>query len=298
MKKRRSRRISVLLIPDDNAEPYNFRLSWPWAKVFMGIGIVLVLHIILGGIFYWKYFRVYGENKELERSNSRLLEDNKRVYQLSAELDRMSKEQAKILSLLGVDVDPQAKGGVSLSALLPNSQALAAAKIETPAPMPEVANEPVKEVVMPVSGFTVRRREKDERYAANMPTLLPVEGVLTTAFTRSKEFPFRSHPGIDIAGKRGSVVLAAGDGQVVFADWTYVLGNLIILHHGDNVFSYYGHNDRLLAHDRAFVEKGEPIALLGNSGLSSGPHLHFEIWKDGVAVDPRQILLAFRSNSK
>jgi murein DD-endopeptidase MepM/ murein hydrolase activator NlpD len=94
------------------------------------------------------------------------------------------------------------------------------------------------------------------------------------------------------------VVLAAGAGQIVFANWTYVWGNLIIIHHGDNVFSYYGHNDRLLAHDRAFVEKGEPIALLGNSGLSSGPHLHFEIWKDGVAIDPRQILLAFRSNSK
>jgi murein DD-endopeptidase MepM/ murein hydrolase activator NlpD len=296
MKKRRARRISVLLIPDDNAEPYNFRLSWPVAKVLIGVGLFLSLHIVAGGIFYWKYFRVAAENKELERSNTRLLEDNKRVYQLSAELDRMSKDQAKILSLLGVD--PQAKGGVSLSTVIPNHQPMMAAKVEALSPASEIASEPVKEVAMPASGFTVRRRENDIRYAANMPTLLPVEGVLTTEFSRSKEFPFRSHPGIDIAGKRGSVVLAAGDGQVVFANWTYVWGNLIIIHHGDNVFSYYGHNDRLLAHDRTFVKKGEPIALLGNSGQSSGPHLHFEIWKDGVAIDPRQILLAFRVNSK
>jgi murein DD-endopeptidase MepM/ murein hydrolase activator NlpD len=137
-------------------------------------------------------------------------------------------------------------------------------------------------------------------YAASLPTLLPVEGFLTTEFSASKWTPpfFRSHPGIDIAAKSGSVVLAAGDGQVVFANWTHDLGNLVIIHHGDDVFSYYGHNERLLAHDKMFVKKSEPIALLGNSGKSSGPHLHFEIWKDGVAIDPRQILLAFRAISK
>jgi murein DD-endopeptidase MepM/ murein hydrolase activator NlpD len=299
MKKKRTRRISVLLIPDDNAEPYNFRVSWLLAKVLIAIGVVLALHIVSGGVFYWKYFRVSAENNELERSNTQLLEDNKRVYQLSAELERMSKEQAKILSLLGVD--PQARGG--LSAILPNNldtQPMVTAKVNASLTSAEIANdsEGVKEAAIPSSSFTIRRRDKDSRFAANMPTLLPVEGVLTTEFSRSKEFPFRSHPGIDIAGKRGSVVLAAGDGQVVFANWTYVWGNLVIIHHGDNMFSYYGHNDRLLVHDRTFVKRGEPIALLGSSGQSSGPHLHFEVWKDGVAIDPRQILLAFRANSK
>ncbi|MDZ7361260.1 MAG: M23 family metallopeptidase [candidate division KSB1 bacterium] len=300
MKKKRARRISVLLIPDDNAEPYNFRVSWLLAKVLIALGIVLALHMVLGGVFYWKYYRISAENNELERSNTQLLEDNKRVYQLSAELERMSKEQAKILSLLGVD--PQARGG--MSAILPNNldnnQPMVTAKINPSMSGAEIAtgSESVKEATMPSSGFTIRRRDNDSRFAANMPTLLPVEGVLTTEFSRSKEFPFRSHPGIDIAGKRGSVVLAAGDGQVVFANWTYVWGNLVIIHHGDNMFSYYGHNDRLLVHDRTFVKRGEPIALLGSSGQSSGPHLHFEVWKDGVAIDPRQILLAFRANSK
>lgn len=296
MKKKRSRRISVLLIPDDNAEPYNFRLSWPLAKLLIGVAIVLTIHVVLGAVFYWRYFQVHAENKELERSNSQLLEDNKRVYQLSAEMDRMSKEQAKLLSLLGVD--PNAKGGLSLGSVLSGNTAMMATKIDVPAATSLSNREPAKPVFVPSSAFTARRRENDSRYAKNMPTLLPVEGVITTEFSRSKDFPFRSHPGIDIAGKRGSVVLAAGDGQVVFANWTYVWGNLVIIHHGDNIFSYYGHNDRLLANDRAFVKKGDPVALLGNSGVSSGPHLHFEVWQDGVAIDPRQILLAFRANSK
>jgi len=298
-KKRRARRISVLLIPDDNAEPYNFRVSWAFAKALIGIGIVLAIHIILGGFAYWKFFSVRSENTELERSNEKLLEDNKRVYQLSAELERMSKEQEKILNLLGVD--PRAKGGgVSLSSILPtNGKNLPAITEQVNiAPRAEAANAPLKEAVVPSSSFTIRRRENDAQFPANMPTLLPVEGVVTTEFTRNKEFPFRTHPGIDIAGKRGSVILAAGAGQVVLAHWTYVWGNLIIVHHGNNVFTYYGHNDRLLVHDRAFVKKGDPIALLGNSGISSGPHLHFEVWKNGMAIDPREIILAFRGNSK
>jgi murein DD-endopeptidase MepM/ murein hydrolase activator NlpD len=294
MKKKRQRRISVLLIPDDNAEPYNFRLSWPLAKLLIGVGVVLALHIVLGGLAYWKYFHVSAENGELESSNTRLLDDNKRVYQLQAQLEDMSKEQAKILSLLGVDA--QAKGG-SLSAMLPATPPTIAASVE-PAPAPAITREPAKEAI-PSGGFLIRRRTDHAGYAPNLPTLLPVEGFLTTEFSPSRWVPpFRSHPGIDIAAKSGSVVLAAGDGQVVFANWTNDLGNLVIIYHGDNIFSYYGHNERLLAHDKMFVKKGEPIALLGNSGKSSGPHLHFEVWKDGAAIDPRRILLAFRENFK
>jgi murein DD-endopeptidase MepM/ murein hydrolase activator NlpD len=293
VKKKRQRRVSVLLIPDDNAEPHSFRLSWPFAKLLIVIGAVLVLHIIGGGIAYWKFFQVRGENGELERSNTRLLEDNKRVYQLAAQLEEMSKEQSKILSLLGVDAN--AHGG-NLNLVVPEPPPFMASKVNTQPP--SVSNESMHEFSGPTGGFMIRRRAEHSKYPRNLPTMLPVEGFLTTEFSRSQWYPFRSHPGIDIAAKRGSVVMAAGDGQVVFANWTYDLGNLIIIHHGDNIFSYYGHNERILVSEKAFVKKGETIALLGNSGKSSGPHLHFEIWKDGVAIDPRQVLLAFHANSK
>lgn len=281
-----------MLIPDDNAEPRSFRFSWLLAKLLLVIGTVLALHIFGGGIAYWKYYRLSEENSELERSNNRLLEDNKRVYQLSAQLEEMSKEQSKILSLLGVDAN--AHGG-DLALMLPASQPFVAARNSLQPP--DISyDESIKELT-PSGGFMIRRRVEHAKYPRNLPTMLPVEGFLTTEFTRSR-YPLRSHPGIDIAAKRGSVVFAAGEGKVVFANWTYDLGNLIIIHHGDDVFSYYGHNERILVSEKAFVKKGEPIALLGSSGKSSGPHLHFEIWKDGVAIDPRQILLAFRASSK
>jgi murein DD-endopeptidase MepM/ murein hydrolase activator NlpD len=71
------------------------------------------------------------------------------------------------------------------------------------------------------------------------------------------------------------------------------LGNLVIIYHKNGYFTYYGHNQRLLINRNSVVKKGSTIALVGNSGISSAPHLHFEIWKDGIPLDPKDYLLAY-----
>jgi murein DD-endopeptidase MepM/ murein hydrolase activator NlpD len=87
-------------------------------------------------------------------------------------------------------------------------------------------------------------------------------------------------------------VVAAADGYVVFSGWTYQDGQVLILSHSGGFLTYYKHNQSLLKSANIFVRRGEPIALLGNSGrTSSGPHLHFEVWKDGAPVDPARYLL-------
>lgn len=101
------------------------------------------------------------------------------------------------------------------------------------------------------------------------------------------------HMGVDIAAPRGSFVRAAGDGTVIFSGWTEDLGNLIILYHGNGFFTYYGHNQRLLKLRNSYVRKADVIAMVGSSGASSAPHLHFEIWKDGLPLDPKEYILAF-----
>ncbi len=96
----------------------------------------------------------------------------------------------------------------------------------------------------------------------------------------------RKHYGIDIAVPIGEPILASASGQIVFAGWTTEFGNLIVIYHNNEYFTYYGHNELILVNAYDKVERGDVIATSGNSGISSGPHLHFEIWKDGVAVDP------------
>lgn len=293
MRKKRERRISVLLIPDDNAEPYSFRLSWTTAKILMVIAGVLVLHMIGGGIGYWQYAKVSRENSELERSNTRLLEDNKRVYRLAALLEEMDKDQGKIMSLLGVENRNGQRGNVKMS--MASGGANAEAEMEPASP--EMTLQPSEGETAPAlrGNFLRSAQSANAKVPPHWPSLLPVEGYLSREFSRNPWFPFEEHPGIDIAGKQGSVVMAAGDGYVMYAGWHLELGNTVILYHGDGLFSLYGHNDRLMAREREYVRRGAAIALLGNSGRSSGPHLHFEIWQDGKAMDPRQYVLAFRS---
>jgi murein DD-endopeptidase MepM/ murein hydrolase activator NlpD len=114
-----------------------------------------------------------------------------------------------------------------------------------------------------------------------------VSGIITQRFD-----PERMHFGVDYASKLGTPVYAAGDGYVVFSGWTHDDGNMLIISHAEGFLTVYKHNQSLLTPAHETVERGEPIGLLGSSGqTSTGPHLHFEVWKDGVPVDPEQFVL-------
>ncbi len=125
-------------------------------------------------------------------------------------------------------------------------------------------------------------------YIENIPSMMPVEGILTQKMVRHTGSWQKNHYGIDIAVAEGTPVLAAASGQVVFSGWTPDLGNLIVLYHGDDYFTYYGHNQLILVDRYQVIKRGYAIANAGDTGMSTGPHLHFEIWKDGEAVDPLQ----------
>jgi murein DD-endopeptidase MepM/ murein hydrolase activator NlpD len=90
------------------------------------------------------------------------------------------------------------------------------------------------------------------------------------------------------------LIIAAADGNVVFSGWTYNDGYVVIMSHTSGFMSLYKHNQTILKSAGSFVRRGEPIATLGTSGTtSSGPHLHFEIWKDGIPVDPSTYMINY-----
>lgn len=295
MKKNRTRRLSVLLIPDDNAEPYSFRLNLRIVRLLVILGLVLVVHIIMGGYAYYRWYKTTQNNLTLIESNKRLLEDNKRIYLLDARFEDIKRQHEKVLRALGVDAVKQVE---SADFAMP---ANGAPSYDLPADAPQ-REENVslnRDLITAKSSFIARRNSRLHEYTPNLPTFLPVEGYLTADFEPNNWLAGRKHPGIDIAARRGRVIVAAGAGMVVFAGWTSRYGNIVIINHGDNIISYYAHNSKLLVRDRSFVRKGEPIALLGSSGTTStGPHLHFEIWRDGVPVNPREFLFAFHNDER
>lgn len=114
----------------------------------------------------------------------------------------------------------------------------------------------------------------------------PVEGIVINGFNLAEQ-----HFGIDIAANNEAMVMAVLDGTVVFSDWTAETGHTIALQHSRNFISVYKHNSQLLKSLGSYVKAGEAIAVSGGTGeLSSGPHLHFELWHNGTPVNPEQYM--------
>ena len=120
-----------------------------------------------------------------------------------------------------------------------------------------------------------------------LPALPPVDGRPSRGFDAT-----RGHFALDLAATAGSSVRAFGDGYVVFADWTHDGGHTIAVQHAGGYLTVYKHNQRLLRRVGERVRARETIALSGNTGeITTGPHLHFEVWRDGLAQDPQALLL-------
>ena len=104
--------------------------------------------------------------------------------------------------------------------------------------------------------------------------------------------PEKKHLGLDIMAAKNTPIMAIMDGYVFTSDWTLETGNTIGIQHANNLISFYKHNSALLKKTGSFVKAGEAVAIIGNSGtLSSGPHLHFELWYNGKAVDPANYII-------
>jgi murein DD-endopeptidase MepM/ murein hydrolase activator NlpD len=126
----------------------------------------------------------------------------------------------------------------------------------------------------------------------------PVAGTVSSAFGPRPD-PLgggeRFHKGVDIAAPAGSPVRAMALGKVVFSGWAEGYGNLVTLNHGDGVTTRYAHNGANLVSTGERVRAGQEIALVGTSGRSTGPHLHFEVLREGQPIDPQPFLLGGRS---
>ena len=94
------------------------------------------------------------------------------------------------------------------------------------------------------------------------------------------------HSGIDIGVDYGTPIHAADSGTVIYAGWIDGYGNTVIIDHGNNITTLYGHNSSLAVSDGQSVSKGTVIAYAGSTGNSTGPHCHFEVQVGGSAVDP------------
>jgi murein DD-endopeptidase MepM/ murein hydrolase activator NlpD len=132
------------------------------------------------------------------------------------------------------------------------------------------------------SNLSLQQNAKRLPSIANIHFFTPLRGLITNKFNSKTD-----HLAVDIVGKQNARISNVLDGTVIFAGWTMDTGYSIFIQHENNIISVYKHNAELLKTVGDKVKSGDVIAIMGNSGeLTTGPHLHFELWHNGTALDP------------
>jgi murein DD-endopeptidase MepM/ murein hydrolase activator NlpD len=120
----------------------------------------------------------------------------------------------------------------------------------------------------------------------NMNFFPPLQGYVTRSFDANN-----NHFGVDVVASQNEAIKSTLDGTVIFSDWTLETGYIIGIQHQNNLISVYKHNSALLKQQGTFVKAGETISIVGESGeLTTGPHLHFELWYNGNPINPEEFI--------
>jgi murein DD-endopeptidase MepM/ murein hydrolase activator NlpD len=290
--RRKGSLVDILIVPvGEGRKTLSFRASrwklWLLAVAAASLVVALTLAVLM---FTPVAMVVPIPNPELEQKYGRQIkETQEQLNALAQHVMTLGDYNAQLRKALG-------EGGAKDSSAGKNAPRITARGAEPPADRSEskamrtrsaaAALDFGGEAEMPPGGFSMVATE-EELPRSNFPLLVPTEGFVTQSFD-----PARNHFGMDFAGQRGTPVIAATDGHVVFSGWTFDDGNMVIIAHGGGFMTVYKHNQALLKSVGARVRRGEPVALLGTSGQTSlGPHLHFEVWKDGIPQDPNNYLL-------
>lgn len=134
--------------------------------------------------------------------------------------------------------------------------------------------------------LSLQKENNQSNNIANIHFFTPLRGMITNKFDKRT-----NHLALDIVGMPNSRISAVLDGTVIFAGWTIETGYIIYLQHNNDLVSVYKHNAELLKEEGDQVNAGEAIAIMGNTGeLTTGPHLHFELWHRGIALDPEKYI--------
>lgn len=239
-------RYTFLIVPDHDGKNRQFSISRNGTLVLIFTIVGIITSMIIGLLIFGP--KAFDHDR-MKNRYSEVIEERTAVLELYRDLERMKQMELVVQKALGSNlVESEFEDGKLVETM--DDQAIRAG------------------------------------YLNNVPSLLPVSGVVTQNMIINNKDDIRKHLGVDIAVPTGQPILASASGQVVFSGWTPDLGNLVVIYHNNEYFTYYGHNELILVNSYEKVDRGDAIATSGNSGISSGPHLHFEIWKDGEPVDP------------
>jgi murein DD-endopeptidase MepM/ murein hydrolase activator NlpD len=299
-------RWTLMLVPHDNERVRSFQVS---GKSIRNVVSLVAMFALLLGTFSIAFFIKQGEhvqNASLRQENEALAAEVDEMRKQMLELDRSiaslteKDEQLRVVAgLPEIDPDVRRVGvggpGSAASGALARLNPRTAAKVESQqhdlgALLRRAAL--LRTSMDEATGQIQRNRER----MASTPTILPADGHLSSLFSGSRYHPVlrisRPHKGIDIAARVGEPILAAARGRVIFAgNKGNGYGYMVEIDHGYGYITRYAHASRLHVRSGQTVERGFRIADVGATGLTSGPHLHYEVEQNGRQVDPMNFVI-------
>jgi murein DD-endopeptidase MepM/ murein hydrolase activator NlpD len=294
---------TLMLVPDTHSDVKRYQVKKKW--LVQGLFALALLVLLAVGIFVH-----YGMVVTEARANPALREDNLKLKQelavvreqlkhIDSTLDRVERFDQKLRAMTLLS-DPQrnlALGPVEAKMSPESGNEFVRGKATD-------STESLGEKLDSLSASATRQEQslqelqsyflEQKSMLSSVPSVWPVRGWVTSDFG-SRLDPYTServmHAGLDIAGEHGKEIVSPADGMVVFAGLEGGYGNVLVIDHGYGVKTRYGHLSSISVKPGDKVKRGDTVAALGNTGRSTGPHLHYEVRVNGIAQNPRKFIL-------
>ncbi len=285
------RHSTIIIVPHAHGKVFKIQLSPVLLKslAFLGIAVAIlsVVSVVASGNFLRQraVFRaLQSENKQLKNNNQRLAQT---LTQVQTRLTQFEQRTKALAIAAGV------------ANLFSDTNAATPGAVGSGGPLNKLGAEPEalvrrQEQLDQQLAKVEKRLSEQALVLSHTPVVAPVVGVITDGFgpridpvTHQPAF----HDGLDISVAFGTVISAPADGVVTYADRDSGYGRLLKINHGYGFSTMYGHLDRFLVKEGSRVTRGQPIGKVGMSGRTTGPHLHYEVWKDGEKQNPLYYIL-------
>lgn len=295
---KRNRFFTIIIVPDAQADYKKFSISIAKLKIIIISLIIFFVSFILLFLSNIYFIKSTAQFKKLVPESRKLKDENasykKVIIDISKKIEDFNLLAKKLKLMAGITQPADA------FMENPGVGGLSSADTLTPA-----LNDGLKEANLLYKSseqlsktFLLIEQSFQKQYLllASTPSITPVRGFISSGygmrrnpFTHTADF----HTGVDISALLGKPVVSTANGTVIFAGPKPVIGNLVIIDHGYGIKTSYGHLSKILVQIGQKVKRWDTIALVGNTGKSTGPHLHYEISRNNDTVNPLDYMIDF-----
>jgi murein DD-endopeptidase MepM/ murein hydrolase activator NlpD len=303
-------KISFYLLSYSGKTVKQFALTRRRLGVIVTCSIILLL--VTAGIFF-DYFnlKITFNKKEIEKTisnqSNEILSQRKQIQKFADEINvlksnlvELNKFEKKIRIIANINNPSEKDNLFGVGGSIPED-------LDPKLPLTEKHNSLMREMHEQARELSLASVSQEKVFESlindlkrkrnllsSTPSIWPTKGWLSSGFgyrispfTGLREF----HKGLDISSREGTKVIATADGVVTFAGRNGLYGNMIKIDHGHGMMTRYGHLEKMLKKRGDAVKRGDVIGLMGNTGRSTGPHVHYEVFLNGLPVNPKKYIL-------